>query len=444
MRKKQEKYDVVVLGSGIGGLCSAALLANKGYKTLVVEKLPIIGGRCATLKYKGYKIPTGVLGVPLAGSFKSVFDEVGAEFDVNLMTTPPKHLVNNEIIDTPKSNQPDAILSKFCSDKKEIEFLKRGINRAQTWSFPSNEISLKDYLKQYTTNEKLIEYYSNLSDRVLSTRAHQVSAKEYFQSFDGSIKDFQSGVGFAPEGSIALMKALKKVIEEKGGKVLTQCRAKKILVKDGIAQGVVFEDKKGEKTVPARAVISNTGPKKTVALAGKEYFDKGYLIELMNMVPSLQIWVTTISDRPLFEVPLLYTYETRRLVSFVSVSHVCPELAPKGKYVHYSISSPVSQTTPRNLRNEVNLHIQDLKDSVPDFNKYGQVLHVGCYWGEWPTLANAPIVGFNDIPQKTPIENLYNVGDGVGKKGGWAGGSPACALTAKIVVKDIENRFKPG
>ncbi|MBA3036026.1 MAG: NAD(P)/FAD-dependent oxidoreductase, partial [Desulfobacterium sp.] len=353
MGQKQEKYDVVVLGSGIGGLCTAALLANKGYKILVTEKLPIIGGRCATLKYKGFKIPTGVLGVPMAGTFKSIFEEVGAEFNVTPMTVPPKHRIDNEIIDMSKSNQPDAILSRFCGDEKEIEALKKGINRAQTWNFPSNEISLKDYLNQYTRDEKLIEYYSNLSDRILSTRAHEISAREYFQSFAGSIKDFQSGVGFAPEGSMALMKALKKVIEEKGGKVLTQCRAKKILVKEGIAEGVVIEDKKGETTVRTSAVVSNAGPKKTVALAGKEYFDKGYLRELKNMVPSLQIWVTSISDRPLFDVPILYTYKTRRLVSFVSISHVCPELAPKGKYVHYSISSPVSQIAPWNLKNEV-------------------------------------------------------------------------------------------
>ncbi len=443
MKKKQEKCDVAVLGSGIGGLCSAALLANKGYETIVVEKLPIVGGRCATLKYKGYKIPTGVLGVPMVGSFKSIFDEVGAEFDVTPMTTPPKYLVGNEIIDTPESDQPDAILSRLCSDEKEIAILKRGINKARTWSPPSNEMSLQDFIYQYTRNENLAEYYNNMSDRILSTRAHEVSAKEYFQSFSGSLKDFQR-VGFAPEGSIALMKALKKAIEAKGGKVITQCRAKKILVKNEIAEGVVVEGKKGETTILANNIVSNAGPKKTVALAGKEYFERGYLRELRNMVPSLQIWVTSISDRPLFDVPILYTYKTRRLVSFVCVSHVCPELAPKGKYIHYSISSPVSQIAPWNLKNEVNMHIQDLKDHLPGYNKYGEVLHVGCYWGEWPTLANAPIVGYNDIPQKTPIENLYNVGDGVAKKGGWAGGSPGCALTAKIVVDDIENRFKPG
>ena len=35
---KQQKYDVVVVGSGIGGLCAGALLAHRRYKTLVVEQ----------------------------------------------------------------------------------------------------------------------------------------------------------------------------------------------------------------------------------------------------------------------------------------------------------------------------------------------------------------------------------------------------------------------
>lgn len=38
-----EKYDVVVVGAGLGGLGAGALLAHQGYKTLVVEKLNIIG-----------------------------------------------------------------------------------------------------------------------------------------------------------------------------------------------------------------------------------------------------------------------------------------------------------------------------------------------------------------------------------------------------------------
>jgi len=55
---QQETYDAVVIGSGIGGLCSDALLAHWGYKTLVVEKLSRIGGRCSTEEYEGLKLRT--------------------------------------------------------------------------------------------------------------------------------------------------------------------------------------------------------------------------------------------------------------------------------------------------------------------------------------------------------------------------------------------------
>ncbi len=443
MGQKQEKYDAVVLGSGIGGLCSAALLANKGYKTLVVEKLPIIGGRCSTLKYKGFKIPTGVVAVPMSGVLRSIFDDVGANFDVSPITVPPKYLIDKRIIDEPSDGQPLSILSRFCSDEKEVSMLKRGIEKAGTWNAPSNETTLLDFLHQYTGNKNIISYFNNKCDIFFTVGAHEVSAREYFLSHTGSLKDFQP-IGFANQGSISLMKALKKAIEAKQGRVLTQCRAKKILVRNGIAEGVVVEGKNGETTILATAVISNTGPKKTVALAGKEHFDRGYLKQVRNMMPSLQMWVTTISDRPLFDVPFLFTLKTRRLLTFLSASLISTGLAPEGKYVHYSISGPATQTGPWNLKNEVNLHIQDLKDNLPDFNKYGEILHVGCYWGELPTYSNTPIAGFNNIPQKTPVENLYNVGDGVAKEGGFSCGSPGCALTARIVVEDIENRFKPG
>ena len=34
---EEEKYDVIVVGAGVGGLASAARLANEGMKVLVCE-----------------------------------------------------------------------------------------------------------------------------------------------------------------------------------------------------------------------------------------------------------------------------------------------------------------------------------------------------------------------------------------------------------------------
>ena len=53
------KYDVVVIGGGMGGMCAGALAAKEGYRPLVVEKRPMIGGRFSTEEVDGFKLMTG-------------------------------------------------------------------------------------------------------------------------------------------------------------------------------------------------------------------------------------------------------------------------------------------------------------------------------------------------------------------------------------------------
>ena len=61
---KRTKTDVLVIGSGVGGLCTAAQLVKKGLKVMVAEKLPYVGGRFSSREYKGYQISTGAIMVP--------------------------------------------------------------------------------------------------------------------------------------------------------------------------------------------------------------------------------------------------------------------------------------------------------------------------------------------------------------------------------------------
>ena len=45
------------------------------------------------------------------------------------------------------------------------------------------------------------------------------------------------------------------------------------------------------------------------------------------------------------------------------------------------------------------------------------------------------------MSHKTPIVNLYNVGDGVGPSGTVA--LPSTVLSAQLVVEDVKNRIQP-
>ncbi len=437
---KQEKFDVAVIGSGIGGLCSAALLAHRGYKTLVVEKLPRIGGRCSTLDYKGFKIITGVIAVPTQGALREIFDEVGAPFELAPVTS-AGYIVDGKDFRLPERGGFRALLSALSDDETEVNHLVNAIRRADTWKDPSNELSLDDWLSQYTSNRQIRALFKTLGDLYLVANMKEGSAREFFRQRRGQISAY-GRPGIPPRGSIILMEELAKTIQAKGGEVRTRCRAKKILVEEGKVKSVIVEGLQGETDIVAQTIIGNGGPKNTVALAGRENFDNGYLKEVDDVKPGFQMWITIASDKPLHDIPYLTTIGTQRMLGFITPSLICPELAPPGKHIHFSLSGPLSQVEPIDPKKEVELHIEEIRQNIPRFNDHGEILHVGCYSGEWPVVRQMPMVGFSPLSQKTPAENLYNVGDGVGISG-WLAGCFSCAISARMVVEDIEKRIQP-
>lgn len=51
--------EALIIGAGPGGLASAVLLAAKGLKVKIVERLPVIGGRTSSIQADGYKFDLG-------------------------------------------------------------------------------------------------------------------------------------------------------------------------------------------------------------------------------------------------------------------------------------------------------------------------------------------------------------------------------------------------
>ena len=53
------KYDAIIIGAGVGGLAVDAILTLNGYKTLLIEKNNVVGGRCSGFvqKYQDFEIP---------------------------------------------------------------------------------------------------------------------------------------------------------------------------------------------------------------------------------------------------------------------------------------------------------------------------------------------------------------------------------------------------
>jgi len=249
-----------------------------------------------------------------------------------------------------------------------------------------------------------------------------------------------SGVGIAPYGNLMLMESLVKAIEDKGGRVMTRCSVKRIAVEQGQARGVVVQHGGEPVEVKAKAVVSNTGPKKTVELAGGDNFERWYLDlmkETLRPAPFLAVHVA--SDEPLVDCDSLVFIPGQRLSCLNTPTLLCPELAPEGKHVLMAGGTPLSSLPPYDVKADKAQIVQELRDNIPDFDNKAEILTVSYFRGNCPGYFSWP--GY-DMPQKTSIENLYNVGDGV-KPPGWIG-LPACARSAELVVEDIKLRIAAG
>jgi phytoene dehydrogenase-like protein len=71
------KYDVIIIGSGIGGLSCAAFLANAGRKVLVLEKDQHVGGTSHIFRRRGFGFPMGPLSFSFPERVRGYLDDAG-------------------------------------------------------------------------------------------------------------------------------------------------------------------------------------------------------------------------------------------------------------------------------------------------------------------------------------------------------------------------------
>ena len=114
-RKVPENLDAIVIGSGIGGLCTAALLAKAGKKVLVLEQHDQAGGCCHSFTDKGKLLQSFDHNVSLLGCFFFFFANRTLLKPDKLQNTLP--LQNISICAYAAASLPPSFVATYCSLK---------------------------------------------------------------------------------------------------------------------------------------------------------------------------------------------------------------------------------------------------------------------------------------------------------------------------------------
>lgn len=282
----QDKFDAIVIGSGIGGLSVASLLAKAGKKVLVLERHYVIGGYTHAFQRKGYEWDVGlhyvgdvhIDGTPLNKAFRyisndnlkwepldDVYDRVvfGDErFDfvrgrANFLAKLKEYFPaekDHEAID-----KYFALLEEvrklgigYYAEKVIPPFLAKifgGWLRKDVLKY--SDLTTAEVLGKLTTNEKLLGVLTaqygdyGLLPSQSSFYMHALLANHYME-----------GAGYPVGGAGRVAATIVPVIEEHGGQALYYAEVKSIVVEGNKAVGVEMAD---GKRIFADLVISDAG-----------------------------------------------------------------------------------------------------------------------------------------------------------------------------------------
>jgi 1-hydroxycarotenoid 3,4-desaturase len=86
---------VVVVGGGVGGLVSAALLAHNGAEVVLLERAPRIGGKMRQVHPSGRAVDAGPTVLTMRGVFDELFVSLGTTLDKHLKLVPAELLARH-------------------------------------------------------------------------------------------------------------------------------------------------------------------------------------------------------------------------------------------------------------------------------------------------------------------------------------------------------------
>ncbi|OYT32302.1 MAG: all-trans-retinol 13,14-reductase [Thermofilum sp. ex4484_79] len=362
-KKAEDEYDVIIVGSGIGGLTCGALLSKRGYKVLVLEQHYMIGGYCSSFQRKRFVFNTGVgdvSGLWEKGPITFLLKELGLKKDDLFVKNRIRYIFKGKEIDADNLDSLVRLLSEMFPEEKEnihvffdearkayeecyrdaevygtplpAELIVKVFGEKKLLNYPREHPHFYDWMNK-TYKEKLDEYFRNEDLKTLlcallgyiGTSPEKTPASS---ALTACVSYYLYGGYFTKGGALKFADSLRKVIEKYGGKVLLKHKVDEILVENGEVRGV----RVGEKVFRSKIVVANANAKTTfLELVGEDKLSKEFIeyIKSLKMSPSCFMVFLGV-DMDLSHYPTIIQNLDEGYGILIN-SNADPSLAPEGK-----------------------------------------------------------------------------------------------------------------
>lgn len=433
------KYDAILVGSGIGSLSTGLLLQKAGKKVLILEKKSVVGGRLASYKKDGFTLDIGVHLISRSnkGPLGQLHERAGIESKIEWKKVRPLTSFNGEIFKYPHDLEHMIPAEDFAG---VMRFMGDIMTRTPKEVDSFNNISTKELLNNYTTNDLAHACVSSITMIYVTVPSWECSAGEFMRCVRYEAAARASG--YPTGGCGAISGEISDAFRELGGELLLNTPVEKIVIENNKAVGVVANGKLYESDV----IISNADIKDTVKdLVGEQYFDGDYVERVKNLDYSWSAYLLRAAlDEHITDLLMLSQigdsdqqryYDRIRKgdvpedlnIFLIACSNFDESVAPEGKQlINFGAPLPLD-LPPETLEKIPELMLKSVEKYIPNIREHLVFLdHATPDWFVKEVGKGGSVIGIgqtvgqvgSDRPQvKTSIEGLYLVGGTAGGEG---------------------------